>query len=142
MRLVLLVAEIPVGQMARTESRGRNIVPGQSYPAPEAEHEVVCTDVMRFLETLEKLQRHLGIAEKVPKVGGRELHLHTLYCQVTSLGGCEQVIARKQWRVGPLKGFPPLDCATCPCVCHLLACAHHLHDPAMRCNATHTIPSC
>ena len=95
------VAEIPVGNLGRTESHGRNTIPGQSYPAPEAEHEVVCNDVMRFLETLEKLQRHLGIAEKVPKVGGRELHLHTLYCQVTSLGGCEQVIARKQWRVCP-----------------------------------------
>ena len=90
-------AEIPLGHAARTQSH----VPGQSYPEPEASHEVVCNDVRRFLETLEKVQRHLGIAEKVPKVGGRELHLHTLYCQVTSLGGCEQVIARKQWRVSP-----------------------------------------
>jgi ARID/BRIGHT DNA binding domain len=38
-------------------------------------------------------------AAQVPKVGGRQLDLHVLYCSVTALGGCEEVIARKQWRV-------------------------------------------
>lgn len=38
-------------------------------------------------------------ALQVPKVGGRQLDLHVLYCSVTALGGCEEVIARKQWRV-------------------------------------------
>ena len=85
--------------------------PAQHYPPAEATHEAVCEDAGLFLATLESLQRLLGINEKVPRVGGRELHLHTLYRQVTSLGGCEQVIASKQWRVS----F---------CKCHVLQYCH------------------
>lgn len=36
---------------------------------------------------------------QVPRVGGRELDLHLLYCSVTGLGGCKKVITHKQWRV-------------------------------------------
>ncbi|KAK9864090.1 hypothetical protein WJX84_008807 [Apatococcus fuscideae] len=86
--------EISLGQAAPPRAHAH----GQRYPQPAADHQAVCDDAALFLETLEKLQRQLGINEKVPRVGGRELHLHTLYRQVTSLGGCEQVIARKQWR--------------------------------------------
>ena len=52
-----------------------------------------------FAASLRQVHELFGIAEKVPKVGGRELDLHMLYQNVTALGGCEKVIARKLWRV-------------------------------------------
>ena len=50
-----------------------------------------------FMRTHEDLLERLGIKFKIPKVGGIEVDLHRLYIEVTSLGGIEQVIARKQW---------------------------------------------
>jgi ARID/BRIGHT DNA binding domain len=55
----------------------------------------------------QRQQRHVLVAQ-VPKVGGRQLDLHVLYCSVTALGGCESVIARKQWRVRCLPHQQPL----------------------------------
>ena len=52
-----------------------------------------------FHSTLKRVHDCLRISEKVPRVGGRELDLFTLYKNVTALGGCERVISRKQWRV-------------------------------------------
>lgn len=50
-----------------------------------------------FMRTHEDLLNHIGVKLKIPKVGGTEVDLHRLYCEVTSLGGLEPVINRKQW---------------------------------------------
>ncbi|KAK9803900.1 hypothetical protein WJX72_003210 [[Myrmecia] bisecta] len=72
--------------------------PVQTYPLPLATHEEVIADPALFQSTLQSVHLTLGIQEKVPRVGGRELDLYQLYRNVCSLGGCAQVIARKQWR--------------------------------------------
>ena len=61
-----------------------------------------------FHSTLKRVHDCLRISEKVPRVGGRELDLFTLYKNVTALGGCERVISRKQWRVLLLPFLPYL----------------------------------
>ncbi len=38
-----------------------------------------------------------SFALQVPKIGGAEIDLHRLYCEVTKYGGVEQVIARKMF---------------------------------------------
>ena len=43
---------------------------------------------------------HRMLCAQVPRIGGRELDLQQLYRNVTALGGCEKVIACKQWLVG------------------------------------------
>ena len=77
----------------------------QFYPAAEAAHAEVVADRSLFDRTLKRVQLHFGIDEKAPRLGGRDLDLQQLYVNVTNLGGCEQVIANKQWRVGC--GEPP-----------------------------------
>ncbi|GAX76225.1 hypothetical protein CEUSTIGMA_g3669.t1 [Chlamydomonas eustigma] len=67
------------------------------YPVPSATHEQVIGDRELFYSTHENLLNHIGIKLKVPKVGGIEVDLHQLYKEVTSLGGLESVINRKQW---------------------------------------------
>lgn len=57
----------------------------------------VIADAATFQWTLEHLHQHLGIKVKVPRVNGVEVDLHLLYKEVTSLGGLQPVIARKQW---------------------------------------------
>ena len=69
------------------------------YPPAEAGHADVLADRALFESTLQAVHRHFGIAEKIPKLGGRELDLKELYANVTGLGGCAHVIAGKQWRV-------------------------------------------
>lgn len=72
--------------------------PVQMLPPAEALHADVVRDQELFWKCLRSMWEKLGIQEKVPRVGGRELDLHMLYCNVTSLGGCERVIQRKHWR--------------------------------------------
>lgn len=69
------------------------------YPPAEASHGDVSADRELFDRTLKNVHDYFGIADKVPKVGGRELDLHQLYRNVTALGGCAEVISKKQWRV-------------------------------------------
>lgn len=54
-------------------------------------------DKQLFQTTLDAVLQHLGIKLKVPKVGGVEVDLHLLYKEVTTLGGVDLVISRKQW---------------------------------------------
>ncbi len=83
------IGELPAAPMAHQ----------QFLPEPEASHAEVLADKALFERTLKRVQLHFGIDEKVPKLGGRDLDLQELYRNVTSLGGCDQVIASKQWRV-------------------------------------------
>ncbi|CAL8465757.1 g5293 [Coccomyxa elongata] len=68
------------------------------YPVPEGTHAQIVADREAFDRALKHVHEHFDIAEKLPKVGGRELDLYHLYRNVTELGGCAQVIAKKQWR--------------------------------------------
>ncbi len=83
------------GASGNTTSSGQEPV----YPLPEGNHEQVSADREQFDRALKRVHEYFGITDKVPRVGGRELDLHQLYCNVTALGGCAQVIAKKQWRV-------------------------------------------
>lgn len=121
------------------------------YPPAECSHEEVCSstiargllqqsgatdgsswvaqvleDRQLFTATLQRLHEWLGLSEKIPRLGGRELDLHMLYYNVCSLGGCESVIARKLWRVRiQMAGIPTT---------HLNAqCMHHHTRGAGRC---------
>lgn len=69
------------------------------YPQPEGTHAQILADREAFDRALKRVHEHFDITEKLPKVGGRELDLYHLYRNVTELGGCAQVIAKKQWRV-------------------------------------------
>lgn len=68
------------------------------YPPAEASSEDVAREPELFHATLKKVHDMMGVTEKVPRVGGRELDLHMLYRNVTQLGGCERVIQTKHWR--------------------------------------------
>lgn len=69
------------------------------YPVPVGTHAQIIADREAFDRALKHVHEHFDITEKLPKVGGRELDLYQLYRNVTELGGCAQVIAKKQWRV-------------------------------------------
>ncbi|BDA51602.1 probable AT-rich interactive domain-containing protein 2 at N-terminal half [Coccomyxa sp. Obi] len=68
------------------------------YPVPEGTHAQIIANREAFDRALKHVHEHFDIADKLPKVGGRELDLYQLYRNVTELGGCAQVIAKKQWR--------------------------------------------
>lgn len=87
--------ERPNGATEITTSTAEELV----YPLPEGTHAQVSADRELFNRALKRVHEYFGIADKVPRVGGRELDLYQLYCNVTALGGCSQVIAKKQWRV-------------------------------------------
>lgn len=70
----------------------------QQYPPAQATHQQVVENADIFRTAIQRMHAVFGAPEKVPKVGGRPLDLHTLYCSVTALGGCESVIVNKQWR--------------------------------------------
>lgn len=69
------------------------------YPLPEGTHAQILANREAFDRALKRVHEHFDITEKLPMVGGRELDLYHLYRNVTELGGCAQVIAKKQWRV-------------------------------------------
>jgi hypothetical protein len=80
---------------------GTDPAPAQRvYPLAEASHGEVVEDRELFEQTLKRVHEVLEITDKIPKVAGRGLDLHQLYRNVTSLGGCLEVINRKLWRVG------------------------------------------
>ena len=87
--------ERPNGATEITTSTAEELM----YPLPEGTHAQVIDDRELFDRALKRVHEYFGIADKVPRVGGRELDLYQLYCNVTALGGCSQVIAKKQWRV-------------------------------------------
>lgn len=87
--------ERPNGATEITASTAEELV----YLLPEGTHAQVSADRELFDRALKRVHEYFGIADKVPRVGGRELDLYQLYCNVTALGGCSQVIAKKQWRV-------------------------------------------
>eukprot|EP00798_Chlamydomonas_sp_ICE-L_P014277 gene14277-20251_t len=70
----------------------------RNYPPAEATHQQVCADSELFLLTLGKLLTEMGVRIKMrSKVGGKEVDLHRLYKEVTTLGGLDHVINNKQW---------------------------------------------
>ncbi|BDA48008.1 probable AT-rich interactive domain-containing protein 2 at N-terminal half [Coccomyxa sp. Obi] len=79
-----------------------------AYPPAQATHDEVVADRQLFMRTLRALHEALGTQFRIPMVSGRELDLHLLYKQVTSLGGLEAVITAKKWtEVSQPFQFPP-----------------------------------
>lgn len=70
----------------------------QSYPAALAEHLAVVASKELFLDTLTKFHLALGTRIVIPKMGGKDLDLHTLYVEVTQRGGLQQVIKDRKWK--------------------------------------------
>eukprot|EP00798_Chlamydomonas_sp_ICE-L_P004919 gene4919-34689_t len=69
-----------------------------NYPPAEATHQQVCGDRELFMSTLDKLLRLMGVKIKTgTKLGGKEIDLHLLYKEVTTLGGQDRVSGGKQW---------------------------------------------
>jgi hypothetical protein len=69
------------------------------YPPALATHQEVVASKELFLDTLNKFHTALGAKlPAIPKIGGKALDLHFLYVEVTSRGGCQQVIKDRKWK--------------------------------------------
>ncbi|KAH8964267.1 hypothetical protein BDL97_04G057400 [Sphagnum fallax] len=69
------------------------------YPPALATHQEVVASKDLFLDTLNKFHTALGAKLlAIPKIGGKALDLHFLYVEVTSRGGCQQVIKDRKWK--------------------------------------------
>jgi hypothetical protein len=69
------------------------------YPPALATHQEVVDSKELFLDTLNKFHTALGAKLlAIPKIGGKALDLHFLYVEVTSRGGCQQVIKDRKWK--------------------------------------------
>lgn len=63
-----------------------------------APYEQVAENAQLFMDTLQDLHRSINSKFMVPIMGGKALDLHRLFVEVTSRGGLEMVIKKRQWK--------------------------------------------
>nr|XP_043611824.1 high mobility group B protein 15-like [Erigeron canadensis] len=78
------------------------------YPPPVVRYEDVTADSKLFMDTLGNFHAAMGTKFMIPIIGGKDLNLHRLFVEVTSLGGIKKVLEEKKWReVTNSFNFPP-----------------------------------
>ncbi|KAH9294152.1 hypothetical protein KI387_040643 [Taxus chinensis] len=95
-------------QHMQTSAIHESLIAQHAYPSPLASHGEVVADKDLFLNTLNKFHAALGTKLSIPRIGGKDLDLHTLYKEVTARGGLEMVIKDRKWKeITLVFNFPP-----------------------------------
>ncbi|KAH9325596.1 hypothetical protein KI387_005774, partial [Taxus chinensis] len=78
------------------------------YPEALVKHSDVVAERDLFISTLSKFHAALGTKLSIPKIGGKDLDLHSLYKEVSGRGGLQMVIKERKWKeIALALNFPP-----------------------------------